>query len=544
VTRQSEVTISAPSDFATPHSATAKEWEKRDVAILGIGFIVATVVVYMSALAIPPLSGTRIVSALIVLVSLAANLALGTLLVGAYIEVRHPTWSRFGLFDHIVLGCAIVALGGADGLFTWWIFSSTGSWVRWGYVVLAVVGLVGGGAWSWGTSSRVGLWPRRDRPEKPAGAWPLVSMLSGLLGVGVGIALPAGLLIGSAISVNADVPTAAPPPVVHDISGSYVAIGDSYSAGEGLRPFVAGTASTNCDRSVSQAYSELLRFSDHVTKTFTACSGAIAHDVLNPTNRNGIIVPPQVDGTIHPGVGLVTMTMGGNNALFSKIVIACFEESNCLTQTFPPSGVRSVEPVPPGPLATAWGPNTLLAIGKEYATLFPTLRKDYPNARIVVIGYPFLFPSGGAPIWPLDCFSVLRRFSEPVRDGIRQLQQEFNDLTYEEAVAAHIEFVSPAVMWQGHEPCGSQGQYTNSIKPYLNFSSPVDGGTFHPNSAGQTTLARVVGCYLNANPSPPDPFVKPATPSIFSVPLNALASPASLGLKPSPGSATSIPGCR
>jgi len=509
------------------------------VVFLVIGVLVASIVVFMAALAIPPLSGTRIVSALIVLVLVAANLALGTLLVGAYIEAVHHDWSRLGMFEHIVLGVAIIAVGAADGFFTWWIFSSTGSWIRWGYLALAAVFLVAGGLWSWHS-----LWPKRDRPGKNPGAWPLFSMLSGLLGVAFGIAASAILLIGSAISVNADVPTVTPPPVVHGISGRYVALGDSYSAGEGLTPFMAGTAATNCDRSVSQAYSELLKFSSNtVTKTFVACSGAIEHDIFNSTDRNGITVRPQVDGTVQPDVGLVTMTMGGNNALFSKIVIACFEESNCLRQTFPPSGVQTVETVPSGPLATAWGPATLLAIGKVDAMVFPALRHDFPNARIVVIGYPYLFPTGSAPVWPLDCFSVLRRFSEPVRNGIRNLQQQFSDLTYEEAVAAHIEFVSPTIMWQGHEPCGSNGQYTNSIKPYLSFSSPVNGGTFHPNSAGQTTLARVVACYLNANPTPPDPFVDGAAKSSIDVPTTELVSPASLGLAPLPGSTAPFPGC-
>ncbi len=516
-----------------------REWQAVDVAILLGGLLVAAAVVLLAALAIPPLNGTHIVSALIVLVSVAANLALGTLLVGAYIEVRYPTWSRFGLFDHLVILGSIVIVGGADGIFTWWIFSSSGSWVRWASLVVAVVSLAAGGAWSWWK-----LWPRRDAPDKPTGVWPLFSMLSGLVGVGVGVAGSAAVLIASAVAVNADVPTVAPPPVIHDVSGSYVAIGDSYSAGEGLRPFLAGTGATNCDRSASQAYSEVLSFSPSgVTRMFTACSGAVAADVLHETVRNGIRVPPQIDGAVHPDVGLVTLTMGGNDALFSKIVIACFEESDCLDESFPPAGVQSVEPVPVGPLASTWGPATLLAIGKEYAVLFPILRRDFPNARIVVIGYPYLFPSRSAPLWPLDCFSVLRRFSRPVRDGIRTLQQEFNDLTYEEAVAARIEFVSPVTMWQGHEPCGSKGQYTNSVKPYLNFSSPVDGGTFHPNSAGQSTLARVVACYLNAYPTAPDPFVNPAARAAFAVPNGRLATPSSLGLAPSPGSSESIRGC-
>ena len=541
MTQTDQTGNATPVDAAASQAGSPHEWEAIDVIILTIGVLIAAVVVFMAALAIPPLSGTRVVSALIVLVSVAANLALGTLLVGAYIELVHPTWSRFAGFEHVVLLVAIVAVGAADGLFTWWIFSSTGSWIRWGYLALAGVFLVAGGLWSW-----LQLWPRRDTREKNFGPWPLFSTLSGLLGVALGIAASAILLLWSAVSVNADVPTVASPPVIHGISGHYVALGDSYSAGEGLRPFMAGTAVTNCDRSVSQAYSELLRFtSSAVTKTFVACSGAIEHDLFNPTIRNGITVPPQVAGPVQPDVGLVTLTMGGNNALFSKIVIACFEENDCLDKTFPPAGVQAVEPVPPGPLATAWGPATLLAIGNEDATVFPALRQDFPNARIVVIGYPYLFPSGSAPIWPLDCFSVLRRFSEPVRDGIRNLQQQFSDLTYEEAVAAHVEFVSPATMWQGHEPCGSNGQFTNSIKPYLNFSSPVDGGTFHPNSAGQTTLARVVACYLNANPTPPDPFSDPAAGrTTFAVPTTELVTPASLGLVPIPGSTAPFPGCR
>jgi hypothetical protein len=351
------------------------------------------------------------------------------------------------------------------------------------------------------------------------------------------------LLIGSAYIQNNQTPGSPAIPVIHGVTGRYVAIGDSYSAGEGLTPFMTGTAATNCDRSVSQAYPERLTFSSTgVTRTFTACSGAIIHDALHPTVRNGIVVPPQVEGGVRPDVGLVTLTMGGNNALFSKIVIACFEEAHCDRATFPPKGVSQVEDVPPGPLLSSWGPATLLQIGDEFATLFPVLRTDFPNARIVVIGYPYLFPSGPARLSNLDCFSVLRRFSEPVRNGIRTLQTEFDDLTYEQAVAAHIEFVSPTAIWNGHEPCGDRGQFTNSIKPYLSFSSPIDGGTFHPNSAGQATLAALVACYLNANPRPPDAYLHPGTTSLV-VPTNRLVSPTALGLVASPDSQSPLPGC-
>jgi len=335
--------------------------------------------------------------------------------------------------------------------------------------------------------SRWKLWPNHTG-ETPDQRWAPFSIPSALLGVGAGVAVAILLLAGSAVLDNLGSPSAHAVPLVHGISGRYVAIGDSYSAGEGLRPFFPGTAATNCDRSESQAYSELLKFSgDRVPLTIRACSGAVISDILHSVDRNGITVPAQVNGTVQPDVGLVTLTIGGNDMFFSKILIACMADANCLHAQFPPTGVTD-KYVPRAPLAS-WSTSAILDVGKRDARLFHALRREFPMARIVVLGCPYLFPDGAAPYWPLNCFSILRRVSEPVRDDIRTLEDRFNNEIYEEAIAAHLEFVSPNAMWQGHEPCGSAGQYTNSIKPYLSFTSPVDSGSFHPNTAGQQTLA-------------------------------------------------------
>ena len=175
--------------------------------------------------------------------------------------------------------------------------------------------------------------------------------------------------------------------------------------------------------------------------------------------------------------------------------------------------------------------------------IFSALRRDYPNARIIVVGYPYLFPdqaAPGFPFYPPLCSSILNRLSVTERDGIRTLQDEFNNRIYEEAVAAGIEFVSPDAIWDHHEPCGSSGQYTNSIKPYLNFPVPINGGSFHPNAAGQQTLAALVACYLDAYHSPPDPFASAGSHTI-TIPASRLVTPAQLGLVPSPG-LDSVPG--
>lgn len=353
---------------------------------------------------------------------------------------------------------------------------------------------------------------------------PALSALFGLLGFVAGSAV-VGLLIGvAAWSRNRD-PSEGPdlsalPEIT--VAGQYVALGDSYSAGEGLRPFDPFTTSDHahlgngCHRS-QLAYSRLLRFVAPVPAVrFAACSGAVTFDVLHPfrIGRGGgpdgraVTVPPQVAGT-HEDVGLVTITIGGNDVVFSKVVVHCFLRSACLDKTFDAPDddpMRGLDLPDDQPLAS-WAEAAMGVVDQKVAVLYPQLRAAYPKARIVVVGYPYLFPDSGASIWRLDvCQSILRRFSRGERLEIRGLQDRLNQLLYRNALDAGLEFVSPAAGWDGHEPCGRHEQYTNSIKPFIQFDSFrdfVDGGTFHPNAAGQRELARLVTCYLVTNPTPP-----------------------------------------
>ena len=56
-------------------------------------------------------------------------------------------------------------------------------------------------------------------------------------------------------------------------------------------------------------------------------------------------IPPQIDGKVHPNVGLVTLTIGGNDVVFSSVVRHCFFHQRCLAATFtPPTDARIVPP--------------------------------------------------------------------------------------------------------------------------------------------------------------------------------------------------------
>lgn len=554
--------IGTSASARTGIETAPREWRLPHVVWLALAAVVLFGVVFWAALGKSPMGGTTVAGVLDLAFAVIVNLGLGALVCGAAIEWRHPDWSRLRGADHVVLCVALVCLVVVDAGVAWWLFSSAaGSLLRWLYPGVALVAMAGGAWWAWPDLPRVplrrgdprsrwALWPHHAATAAADERWRMFTPLTVLLGAALGVVAAVGYLGISAWHENSDVPAGYPMPVaLTGIHGSYLALGDSYSAGEGLDPFAPGTAATQCDQSLTHAYPyllfQLLRRDDNPASfRFTACSGALIDDVLHRVRRLGGWLPPQVGGTITPPVGLVTLTIGGNNAIFSKVVLSCLISENCLDETFPPPGVREATAplVPPGRLLTQWGPATIEQIGSQDAVLFATLRRDFPHARIVVIGYPYLFPAGPAPDFPFFpplCASILNRLSTAERAGIRTLQDELNDRTYEEAAAAGVEYVSPVAIWGGHEPCGASGQYTNSVKPYLNFPNPVNGGSFHPNAAGQQTLAALVACYLDAYRQPPDLFA-PGAPHIHAVPAQ-LVTPSQLGMVPAPGLA-SVPG--
>src|ERR1700686_1346277 len=135
---------------------------------------------------------------------------------------------------------------------------------------------------------------------------------------------------------------------------TYVALGDSYSAGEGVSQYEPGSGDAapgqdDCHRS-TRAYPLQLTFAHRLSRPviFHACSGArIGHiyDFIQRThgiqrNRFGTQVP----GVLGPQVGLVTLTIGGNDFHFGDVITFCLLYPNCLQKTFTPTPTPCVDP--------------------------------------------------------------------------------------------------------------------------------------------------------------------------------------------------------
>ena len=153
----------------------------------------------------------------------------------------------------------------------------------------------------------------------------------------------------------------------------YTALGDSYSAGEGNDPFDG-----NCHRALREdsAYPRMLPgLTGYVgTPNFHACTGAVMADVLErsqPHRKNQLA---QIE-YVRPGDRLVTLTIGGNDLHFSKVILKCYAHRYCGDL----------------PLAHQIDDELPKMKTKLVDVYEEILGRMSPNGYLVVAGYPRLF---------------------------------------------------------------------------------------------------------------------------------------------------------
>lgn len=245
---------------------------------------------------------------------------------------------------------------------------------------------------------------------------------------------------------------AATPAQAVDKIDYYVALGDSYAAGQGAGPYL-----DSCVRS-DNAYSELADALKTVkVVTNVACTGATTQKVvetqLGPLNRK---------------TDLVTITAGGNNLGFGNLVGYC----GALALGVVPDTDAALYAQACG-LASAYS-EAQLNSGQLYADLASMIQSVHaaaPNAKIVVTGYPYLFE----PIGP-GRTDALGQF-------IYQATDLANSLNGTIALAAgnaadggiDVEFVGVTTAFDGH------GVLTTD--PWINLGGST-ADNFHPNAKG------------------------------------------------------------
>ena len=243
---------------------------------------------------------------------------------------------------------------------------------------------------------------------------------------------------------------------------AYVALGDSYSSGTGTRTYISD--GTTCQRSV-YAYPSLLASARGYALNFRACSGAKITDVTN------LQLPAVTSSTAY-----VTISVGGNDAGFSKVLSTCAQPwwaADC-------NGAIDK--------ARAYINNTLPA---ALNTLYRAIRSRAPSAEVVAVGYPRIFHG-------VDC-NALTWFSAAEMTRLNSTADLLNSTTSSAASAAGLSFANPTSRFVGHAVCDSP-EWINGL------SSPVSE-SYHPKISGHqygylpTVSPLVTGATVTASAS-------------------------------------------
>lgn len=283
--------------------------------------------------------------------------------------------------------------------------------------------------------------------------------------------------------------TSNPTPTIDE----YVAMGDSYSSGEGNAPFETGTfepGSAMCHRS-SLAYPRLLADDpdfnlDLGSNGFTACSGATTSSITTGYNSEGA----QLD-KVTANTDLITMTMGGNNMKFSEFAEQCVRK-NCSGKPKDQAIKNIVDHVIP---------QMEYMLGTVRDRLINLRNSD---AKVLVIGYPQIVtdkPWGNGDATGCEWLN-----GEREAKAIRQVVQQLNTAIKNEveAIGHNFHFISatePDSPFAGHELCRDSFAHG---KPYFvnAILFPVEQRrfSFHPNKQGHEAYAELVKRYLRNNP--------------------------------------------
>ncbi|WP_405132840.1 SGNH/GDSL hydrolase family protein [Nocardia sp. NBC_01388] len=270
--------------------------------------------------------------------------------------------------------------------------------------------------------------------------------------------MPVALVAGFAGALNTAGSAGAQDPI------NYVALGDSLAAGplipdqEALYP---------CFRS-DQNYPHLLAKTLNAS-TFrdVTCSSATTDNILS-TPQNG--VPIQIDA-VTADTGLVTITIGANDAKLTSVAIGC------LNPLPAPSGTSCK--ARNSASGTDSGTAAIDAVGPKIAAVIAAVHDRAPHARIVLTSYGNYIQPGGcypiAPYWPEDA------------DYLQGLMDHLGAMTAtiaSESGADYVDFIGPGA---GHDGCNPPSNWTVAIVPAGSGVVPL-----HPTRLGEVNFARLI----------------------------------------------------
>lgn len=219
----------------------------------------------------------------------------------------------------------------------------------------------------------------------------------------------------------------------------YVALGDSYSSGNGT---FAANLSWGCYRS-TYAYPYLVAQQRADTDlTFVACQGATTEDVVGSQVRS-----------LDAGTDVVTLTIGGNDIGFSDLIFGCAGDNSSGCDAAVAEANRKIDNELPAKLDAAYA----------------AIRSGAPNAQVIVLGYGRFFGND------LSC-AAADGVTAGEAAALNGVADNLDATIAAEAAEDGFAYQSGIVPFTGHDVCART--------PYLNGHSWSIADMWHPSRAG------------------------------------------------------------
>lgn len=221
---------------------------------------------------------------------------------------------------------------------------------------------------------------------------------------------------------------------------NYVALGDSYSSGQGTG-YSTYNLNVSCRRS-TYGYPYLLKNARANTSlNFVACSGATTQTIKDS----------QISA-LNSTTNFSTVTAGGNDIGFGNLIISCL--------TF---GCNSAIDTANNKIN-----NELPA---KLDSLYSSMKARAPQARHIVLGYPRVFGTSG-------CFSTTG-IDSTERSKLNTLANNLNSKISAAVTRAGFTWKDANTTFNGHQVCSSE--WINGS----NIFHPEE--SFHPNRLGNSS---------------------------------------------------------
>ncbi|MDR7087369.1 lysophospholipase L1-like esterase [Aeromicrobium panaciterrae] len=274
----------------------------------------------------------------------------------------------------------------------------------------------------------------------------------------------AGLVATAACASNEPTPRVDKP---HGAFRTYVAIGDSSTAGPGIHP--VDRSSGACSRAKKNYPALLAKALKIPSVRDVSCSGALTKDI---TEARPIVseVPGAMLDAVTADTELVTVSIGGNDGgASSGIVVSClfYEYDAAKCAKFLDTKLDKI----------------LKKTVKRLASALESIKTKAPNARVILIGYLPVMPEDGGCVMPdLDPARIA-----PTRSGLMAINQAFKKA----ADSADVDFISLVDRGADHISCDGDKAWVTGME-----GEPGNGALLHPNKRGMRAVANILAAYL------------------------------------------------